>query len=333
MGARFMVLGIFGGNMKKAVFVIMTALSVLFVSAFSVHAQNSRMALVDLEKVALGSEKGKEARKTLLGTFDRLKKDLDARERELLSMKHAAEQEGPMALDEKSEKGKEYRRKLQDYRNLSGDYQAKIEAKDRELSENIVKEVKEVIKRTGAKDKYTLVVEKSRSDDSTIFFIDPSIDIIDISDEVLREYNNFTKTETTSAGTGAMQSVPSPVSTYTARTDQAGELKAKPTISKSKVQATKPQKAIQKKKTPEDVAGAGKNSPDKQAKEGPGDVASLKVPGTTLVLEDPKDIASYRPPGTTLVPDNPKDIASYRPFLLRRKDLADKVDLDLKKHD
>jgi outer membrane protein len=309
-----MVLWIFGGNMKKVVSVVIIALSVLFVSALSANAQYSRIALVDLRKVLLESEKGKEARKTLRDELDRLKKNLDAREAELLRMKHAAEQESPMTLDEKSEKGKQYRRKLKDYQNLSEDYQAELKTKDEEFTEKILKEIKEVIKSRGAKDKYTLIVAKSRPDDSIILFMDPAIPVIDISEEVIREYNNFTKTQTTSAETGAMQSVPSPVPTDTARTDQTRGLKAKPTISKSKVQATKPHKAPQKKKTPEDVASEGRNSLNKQSKEGPRDVGSSKVLGT-------------------LVPEDPTDIDSYRPFFLRRKDPADKADFRPEKRD
>jgi len=285
--------------MKKVVSVVIIALSVLFVSAFSVNAQYSRIALVDLRKVVVESEKGKEARQTLRDELGRLKKDLDAREAELLRMKHAAEQEGPRTLDEKSEEGKQYRRKLKDYQNLSEDYQAELKAKDEAFTEKILKEVKEVIKSRGAEDKYTLIVAKSRPEDSVVLFMDPAIPVIDISEEVIREYNNFTKTQTTSAETAAMQSVPSPVPTDTARTDQTRGLKAKPTISKPKVQATKPHKAPQKKKTPEDIASEGRNSLKKQSKEGPRDVGSPKALGT-------------------LVPENPTDVGSYRPFLLKR---------------
>jgi outer membrane protein len=248
MEATFMVLGIFGRNMKQVVSVVMIALSVLFVSAFSVNAQYSRIALVDLQKVILESEKGKEAKRTLTDVLDRLKKDLAARQGELQRMKNAAEQQGSMTLDAKSEKDKQYRRKLQEYQNLSEDYQVELKAKDQEFTGKILKEVKEVIKSTGAKDKYTLIVAKSRPDDSIILFMDPAIAIIDISEEVIRQYNNFTKTQTTSAETAPMQSVPSAVPTDTARTDQTRGLNAQPTISTSKVQKTKPHKAPQKKK-------------------------------------------------------------------------------------
>jgi outer membrane protein len=288
-----------GGNMKKVVSVVIIALSVLFVSAFSVNAQYSRIALVDLQKVILESEKGKEARKALVDVLDRLKKDLVARQGELQRMKNAAEQQDPMTLDARLEKDKQYKRKLQDYRRLSEDYQAELKEKDQELTERILKELKEVIKSRGVKDKYTLIVAKSRPEDSVILFMDPAIPVIDISKEVIREYNNLTKTQTTSAETAAMQSVPSPVPTDTARTDQTRGLKAKPTISKSKVQATKPHKAPQKKKTPEDIASEGRNSLKKQSKEGPRDVGSPKALGT-------------------LVPENPTDVGSYRPFLLKR---------------
>ncbi len=309
-----MVSGVFGGNMKRVVSVVVIALSVLFVSAFSAHAQYSRIALVDLQKVLLESEKGKEARKSLLDELDRVKKDLDARERELQRLKRAVEQQGTTTPDARSEKDKQYRRKLQEFQNLSEDYQEELKTKDREATEKIVKEVREVIKSRGAKDKYTLIVAKTQPDEPSILFMDPAIAVVDISEEVIREYNNFTKTQTASAGTGAMRSTPSPVPTDTARTDQTKGLKAKPTISKSKAEATKPQKAPQKKKTPEDVAGAGKYSLNRQSKEGPGDVGPSKALGTS-------------------VPENPTNVDAYRPLLLKRKDLTDKADLDPKKHE
>ena len=168
-----MVSGFFGGNMKKIAFVITIVLSVLFVSAFSVNAQHAKIALVDLEKVMLGSEKGKEARKTLLDALDRFKKDIEAKEGELRRMKHAAEQQGTMTSDERSEKDRQYRRKLQDFQNLSEDYQAELKAKDQKLTEKILKEVREVIKSTGAKDKYTLIVEKADPTIPTYFLWTP----------------------------------------------------------------------------------------------------------------------------------------------------------------
>ena len=124
--------------------------------------------------------------------------------------------------------------------------------------------------------------------------MDPAIATVDISEEVIREYNNFTKTQTTSAETGAMQSVASRAPADTALTDRTKGPKVKPAIPKPKVQATKPQKAPQTKKTPEDVALGGKNSLNKQSKEGPRDVGSPKAPGTSA-LEDATSLGSYRP--------------------------------------
>jgi outer membrane protein len=131
------------------------------------------IAYIDLQKVMVESEKGKEAKQTLTQEADRLKKSLDSKQSELQKMKDAIEKQGTTITPEaRSEKEKQYQAKLKEYQRVANDFQTELQQKDQEITQKMLKDLEEVIKGVGEKDKYTLIVEKSQ-----VLFAAPSIDI------------------------------------------------------------------------------------------------------------------------------------------------------------
>jgi len=174
--------------MKKLVFVVAIVLSAFFTLTFSVNAQNLNIVYIDLQRVMLESEKGKEAKNALTGEAEKLRKTLDGKQDELQKMKDAIERQGAtITPDARAEKEKQYQNKLKDYQRLANDYQAELQQKDGEFTQRILKDLEEVIKGIGDKDRYTLILEKSQAG---ILFANPSIDI---TSKVITQYNEFTK--------------------------------------------------------------------------------------------------------------------------------------------
>jgi Skp family chaperone for outer membrane proteins len=147
--------------MKQLAFVAIFGLSVLFALICSANAQCSKIACVDLQKIMLESDKGKEARQELAKELETKKRDLEGR---------------------KSDKT---------YQQLATLYQEQLKKRDQEFVQRILADLQEIIKSMSAEDGYGLIIEKKQG----MLFADPAFPVKDISEEVIRRYNNFAKTQ------------------------------------------------------------------------------------------------------------------------------------------
>ncbi len=162
--------------------------TILFLSAYTLWAQQLNIGYVDLQRVMLESEKGKEAKRTLTEEAEKMRKQLDIRQEELQRMKDALERQGMTITPEaRAEKEKQYQAKLRDYQRVYSDYQAELQQKDMELTQAILKEIEEVIRLVGEREKFTIIFEKSQAG---ILFASPAIDI---TDKIIKQYNDMVK--------------------------------------------------------------------------------------------------------------------------------------------
>ena len=153
------------------IFVVMLLLTPLAAKSQSAAG----IAYIDLQKVMLESEPGKQIRGTLTKEAERLKGSLDSKQAELQRLKDAVEKQGATITPEaRAQKEKDYQVKLKDYQRLYNDYQTELQQKDMEFTQKVLKQVEEVVKSLGEKEKYTLILEKSQAG---ILFAAPSIDI------------------------------------------------------------------------------------------------------------------------------------------------------------
>jgi len=143
-----------------------------------------KIAYVDVKRVMLESETGKEARKILSDEFEKRKKEITRRQDELQKIRDTIEKDATIITPEaRSEKEKQYQTKLKDYQRLASDYQSEIQQKDRELTQKVLKDLTEVIKGMGEQVKYTIILERSQSG---ILFGSPAIDL---TEKVIAQYN------------------------------------------------------------------------------------------------------------------------------------------------
>jgi outer membrane protein len=151
-------------------------------------AQTSGIVYVDLQRVMLESERGKEVKKILTDEMNKVKKSLDGKQDELQKMKDSIEKQAATITPEaRGEKEKQYQAKLKDYQRLANDAQAELQQKDMEFTQKVVKEMEEVVKNIALRDKYVLILEKSSGG---ILYASPSIDI---TTKVIAGYNESAK--------------------------------------------------------------------------------------------------------------------------------------------
>ncbi len=172
--------------MKKVSVVFAAALMAMFILPLAARGQTLTIAYVDLQRVMLESEKGKEARKSLSDEAEKLKKSLDSRQEELQKLKDAMEKQGGMITpDARAEKEKTYQAKVKDYQRIATDYQGEMQQKDMEFTQKIVKEIEEVVKGMGDREKYAMILEKSQ-----VLYGAQSLDI---TAKVINLYNESVK--------------------------------------------------------------------------------------------------------------------------------------------
>jgi outer membrane protein len=172
--------------MKKFIFFVIIAL--FLCTPLIAKSQSLSIVYVDLQRVMLESDKGKDIRKTLTGEAERLKKALDGKQGELQKLKDALEKQSATITPEaRADKEKQYQGKLKDYQRLVNDYQAELQQKDMEFTQNILKELGEVIKDLGDREKYALILEKNQAG---ILY---GSSTIDITGKVITLFNEVSK--------------------------------------------------------------------------------------------------------------------------------------------
>ncbi len=175
--------------MRKLVGTVV-ALAVMSLPVFALGqaAQPIKIGYIDLQRVMLESEKGKEARKLLTDEADKLKKTLNQKQDEIQKLKDALERQASTITPEaRADKEKQYQAKLKDYQRLAGDYETDLRQKDAETSQKILKELEEVVRKMGDTEKYTLILERTQAG---ILFGNPTVDI---TEKVISQYNETVK--------------------------------------------------------------------------------------------------------------------------------------------
>lgn len=118
-------------------YVVSVALLALVLTPFTARAQAPavRIGYVDLQKVMIESDRGKEARKALSEELDKRKKEVGDRQDELQRLKDALEKQSAMITPEaRAEKEKQYQAKLKDYQRITNDYQSDSSKRTRSSS-------------------------------------------------------------------------------------------------------------------------------------------------------------------------------------------------------
>lgn len=174
-----------------AKWLVAVAVVVALAMPFSAKAQSStavKIAYIDLQKVMMESDKGKEAKKSLTEEAEKLNKTLGQKQDELQKLKDSIERQGAtMTPEVRADKEKQYQMKLKDFQRIASDYRTELQQKDMEFSQKILKDLDDIIRVIGDNNKYTVILEKSQAG---ILFAAPSIDI---TDNVIARYNDFVK--------------------------------------------------------------------------------------------------------------------------------------------
>lgn len=146
-------------------------------------ADAAKVGSVDIQKVLLMSDAGKEAKEQLGQKAGKYEADKNSKESELKKLKGELESQG-IVLNEsaRSSKERDYQQRLKEYQRFMKDAQEDLQGKNDEFTSKIVDEIVKIAQAYGKQHGYTAIFVKSE----TIVYLDPSADV---TEEVLKTFN------------------------------------------------------------------------------------------------------------------------------------------------
>ena len=147
--------------MRKAG-IILVAAAVAAVFAGTSLAEGLRVAVIDVNKILNDSEAGQAAKKKMEARYEELKKTIDAKQEEARKIKEEIDKQKVMVGKEKlKEKEDALQAKLNELRQLTQEGEREMQARQSELTREVLKSVEAKVDVVVKADKLDLVLEKS----------------------------------------------------------------------------------------------------------------------------------------------------------------------------
>ncbi len=171
--------------MKK----ILLAVSMLLCASIAFSAEKTvKIGYMDLQKALNDSDAGKDAKNAFNKRVEELQKVLDEKQTEIKKMQDDLEkQKGFLTSEARGEKEKTYQQKIKDVQRFAKDSQEELQQRDAELTKKILIDLREVIKKIGNDEGYTIILERGES--SVLY----AAEGVDVTDKVIKAYNKGRK--------------------------------------------------------------------------------------------------------------------------------------------
>ena len=153
-------------------------------------AADVKIGYVDVLKAVNESSQGKEAKKVWQDLRAKKLEEVKRKREEMDSLKDDLFKQGSV-LSESSRQEKELKleRLERDYKRMLDDSNLELNRKEMELTQEILKDLRNIINDIGKRDSYTIIITDPSSDrgqGGLLLYIDKAIDL---TDEVIRTYN------------------------------------------------------------------------------------------------------------------------------------------------
>ena len=156
---------------------------VLAVPLSALAANGAKLGSVDIQKVLLMSDAGKEAKDQLGQKAAKYETDKNSKEAELKKLKGELESQGVLLNESaRGSKERDYQQRLKEYQRFLKDAQDDLQAKNDEFTSKIVDEIVKVAQEFGKKSGYTAIFVRN----DTMIYLDPAADL---TDAVLTAFN------------------------------------------------------------------------------------------------------------------------------------------------
>jgi len=162
---------------------IFLSFAFIFIFVPSINAQ-LKIAVVDIYKVLNESEKGKKAVADLQNILESRQKILEEKQKKIQMLREEYERKkSVLSEDARKTKEDEIERLGRELQRTAVDYQIELEKKQNEITQSMLKEIREIINEIAQKEGYDLILEKA---EQIVVYVTNNIDI---TDKVISFYN------------------------------------------------------------------------------------------------------------------------------------------------
>lgn len=152
------------------------------------HADNVKIAFVDLRRALSETEEGKAAMKKLKRMKDKLQTKIEKKEKEILEMKGVIEkQQNVLTKDALQKKVEEYYQAVTELQQTYMQFQKELAQKEVQLTQDILAKMEGILEDIGRSDGYTMIYDRS----SGAVVWAPSH--LDLTDKLIQKYNSANK--------------------------------------------------------------------------------------------------------------------------------------------
>jgi outer membrane protein len=172
--------------MKKKIALLLFVLFCMPVSSMAVDA--IKIGCIDFQKVLNESDAGKKAKADLEMLVKSKQTTIDEKGKTIEKMKADLEKQASvLSADAKKSKEEELEKLLREYQRLVQDSQTEVKKKELELTDAIIKDMRQIVDKMGEEGSYTLIMEKTGG---MVLYATKDIDI---TAEVIKRYNQSKK--------------------------------------------------------------------------------------------------------------------------------------------
>jgi outer membrane protein len=162
-------------------------LSILVSCVVPVYAADVKLGSVDMQKVLLLSDAGKEAKEQLSIKAAKYEAEKNVKEEDLKKLKGELEKQSVLLSESaRMTKEKDYQQKLKEYQRFMKDAQDDLQAKNDEFTNRIVDEIVKVVQEFGRKNGYSYIFVKNEG----MLYLDEKVDL---TDDILKQFNAVRK--------------------------------------------------------------------------------------------------------------------------------------------
>jgi len=179
----------------KKFFLRVTSVLVLSFSYFlfpvflsSAWCAELKIGYVDLFKALNESKKGLEAKKTLEDIMRSKQEEINKRSAEIEKLQEETEKQASILTPEARREKEEKRDRLfRDYQRIVRDFQDEIKKREGEFTQEILKDLREIVNKIGESEGYTVIFEAA---EGILLYIPKQFDI---TERVIKEYDETIK--------------------------------------------------------------------------------------------------------------------------------------------
>lgn len=171
--------------MKKFLVAVLSFIFVL--SAASFVKAEVKIGVVDLYRVLNESEEGKKAVGELQSMLEQRQKTLEEKQKKIQTLREEYEKKrSVLSEDARKAKEEEIERLGRDLQRTVADYQVELQKKQSEITQSMLKEIRQIINEFAQKEGYNLILDKA---EQIILFTTPEVDI---TDKIISLFNQKT---------------------------------------------------------------------------------------------------------------------------------------------